>query len=104
MVQLDLFDQPQLSRRTDKPTSHESADSTRVKLGWYWSCILLVLDDSELTAREIGRKCAVRFGNDADTYRKRMAEMVRERLIEELPTRVCTITGKSVTGYRRITS
>lgn len=104
MTQLDLFDNPQLSRRTDKATSHESADATRHKLGWYHECVLLVVGQSSMTAREIARACSVRFGNDSETYRKRMAEMVREKLIEELPARTCSVTGKSATAYRRVQS
>jgi hypothetical protein len=103
MIQMDLFDNPQLSRRTDKATSHESADSTRVKLGWYHQCVLLVVGESSMTAREIARACSVRFGNEAETYRKRMAEMVRGNVLEELTARVCTVTGKSATVYKRKT-
>jgi len=101
MTQLDLFDNPQLSRRTDKATSHEAGDATRHKLGLYHERVMTALSYGDMTAREAGRFCHDQFGGDSETYRKRMAEMVREKLIEELPPRECSVTGKNATVYKR---
>lgn len=103
MIQMDLFDNPQLSRHSDKPTSHEAGDGVRHKLGETHEKVLLVLSHMMLTAREIARSCVNRFGGDSETYRKRMKEMVRDGLIEELPPRECSVTGKNATVYKRKT-
>ena len=103
MVQLDLFDQPQLSRRTDKQTSHESADSTRVKLGLLQQRCLDMLADGELTASEIAKHCVDVYGGISESYRKRLKELVRGGEVIELAPRECWITGKNATVYKRIT-
>lgn len=104
MIQMDLFDNPQLSRRTDKPASHEAGESTRHKLSDTHQKVLWILNCHSMTAREIARRCVVGFGGDSETYRKRMKEMVRDGLIEELPPRECSVTGKNATVYRRVQS
>lgn len=103
MPQLDLFDNPQLSRRTDKPTSHESADETRHKLGLLKTRCLFIMGASEcaLTAMEVSQEAAEYYGGIAESYRKRFHEMVRDGLIEELPPRECSVTGKNATVYKR---
>jgi hypothetical protein len=103
MVQLDLFTpQPTLSRRTDKATSHESADSTRVKLGMLQQRCMFMLADKQLTAMEVATLCSDYYGKLAESYRKRFHELVRDGLIEELPARTCTVTGSSATVYRKV--
>jgi len=102
MVQLDLFDNPQLSRRTDKATSHESADATRTKLGLLQQRCIFMLADKQLTAMEVATLCSDYYGGRDESYRKRMRELVRLSLIEELPARICTVTGSSATVYRKV--
>ena len=104
MVQMDLFDNPQLSRRTDKATSHEAGDVTRHKLGLLQQRCLDMLGDRSLTAAELGKRCELIYGGLSESYRKRMHELVREKLIEELPPRECSVTGKNATVYRRVQS
>lgn len=103
MPQLDLFDNPQLSRRTDKPTSHSAGESTRNKLGLLKKRCLWVINDRELTASEVAQEATQYYGGIAESYRKRMKEMVRDGLIEELPPRECSVTGKNATVYKRKT-
>jgi len=103
MRQLDLYDEPQLSRRTDKATSHESADSTRVKLGLVQQRCLFMLADGELTASEIAKHCVDVYGGISESYRKRLKELVRAGEVIELTPRECWVTGKSATVYKRIT-
>lgn len=101
MPQLDLFDNPQLSRRTDKPTSHEAGDGVRHKLGLLKQRCLFILNVHSLTAMEVSKRAADYYGGLADSYRKRFHEMVRDGLIEELPPRECSVTGKNATVYKR---
>ena len=100
-MQLDLFDNPQLSRRTDKPTSHAAGDGVRSKLGLLKQRCLVVLGVHALTAMETAKLAADCYGGLADSYRKRFHELVRDGLIEELPARECSVTGKSATVYKR---
>ena len=103
MIQMDLFENPQLSRRTDKPTSHEAGESVRKSLGLKQQRCLFMLADKQLTATEIGQLCSEYFGGLADSYRKRMHELARAPLnkVEELPARKCSVTGKNATVYKR---
>lgn len=105
MVQLDLFQpQPSLSRRTDKQTSHAAADETRQKLGLLQQRCLDQLGDDELTAAELAQRCASAYGGMAESYRKRMKELVRAGEIVELAPRTCSVSGKSATVYKRRTA
>jgi hypothetical protein len=101
-MQLDLFENPQLSRQTDPVTSHEAGDEIRPKLGIYHERCLSVLGNLELTARELAMRCVERFGGDSETYRKRMKELVDAKEITTRDPRRCSITGKSATIYRKV--
>ena len=101
MRQLDLYDNPQLSRRTDKPTSHEAGDGVRHKLNQLQQRCLDALGPWESTAMEVAMICVSSHGGMAESYRKRFHELVRDGLIEELPPRECSVTGKNATVYRR---
>jgi hypothetical protein len=101
MVQLDLFDNPQLSRRTDKSTSHEAGDGVRKLLGLKQQRCLFMLAGKQLTAMEVSQLCSDYYGGLVESYRKRLHELVREKLIEELPPRECSVTGKNATVYKR---
>ena len=101
MPQLDLFDNQQLSRRTDKPTSHAASDGVRQKLGLLKQRCVWILGSFELTAMEVAKRAADYYGGLADSYRKRFHELVRDGLIEELPPRECSVTGKNATVYKR---
>lgn len=101
MRQLDLYNNPSLSRRTDKQTSHASADETRTKLGLLQQRCLEQLGDDELTAAELAQRCASAYGGMAESYRKRMKELVRAGYVEELEPRTCAVSHKNATVYRR---
>ena len=101
MVQMDLFDNPQLSRHSDKPTSHEAGDGVRQKLTQLQQRCLLMLGKLELTAIEVATACSGLYGGMAESYRKRMHELARDGHVTELPPRECSVTGKSATVYKR---
>jgi hypothetical protein len=101
MRQLDLYHEPAISRRTDPVTSHEAGDEIKPKLGLLHQRCLDALGTDQLTAAELAQRCASAYGGMAESYRKRMKELVRAGEIVELAARTCTVSGKNATVYRR---
>ena len=104
MIQKTLnFDTPaKLSRKSDKITSQKSAAETEPHIDTCEGRMLAVLRESKwaLTGREAGRRCELRWpDHEADTYRKRISKMVREKLAFEVGERRCEVSGKMVTTY-----
>ena len=90
-----------LSRRTDKITSQKSAAETERSLGLLQERCMIVLRISRvaLTANEIADKAARTYGKQAESYRKRLHELVRDGLAIESGERACEVTGKTATTY-----
>lgn len=107
-MQRTLFDaspEPKLARDTDKATSHAAAAETIPKLNRIQSLCLQSVELSDprrpLTANEIAANAVQYFGGMAETYRKRVHELVRAGLLREVGERVCRVTGKRGTVYER---
>jgi hypothetical protein len=102
MRQLDLYDNPAISRRTDPVTSHKGAASVATKLGMLHQRCLDALGTDQLTAAELAQRCASAYGGMSESYRKRMKELVDAKEITTRDPRRCSITGKSATIYRKV--
>ena len=107
-MQRTLFDaepQPKLARNTDKSTSHAAAAEITPKLNRIQILCLQSVEWSDprrpLTANEIAANAVAYFGGMAETYRKRVHELVRAGLLREAGERVCRVTGKGATVYER---
>lgn len=107
-MQRTLFDAdllPKLSRKSDKATSHAAAAEVIPKLNATQEACLRAIDSSKLyplTANEIAREAAARFGGIAESYRKRVHELVRAGMLCEAGKRKCYVTGKGATCYERV--
>jgi hypothetical protein len=103
MIQQTLFDPPaKLSRRADPITSQQSAAETEPQLNGLQSCCMIVLGRalSPRTANEIAAECVKQYGKMAESYRKRLHELVTLGKAVECGERSCEITGKSATTFR----
>lgn len=103
MNQLTLFDAPaKLSRRADPITSQQSAAETEPKLNALQSACMIVLGRavSPRTANEIAAECVKCYGKLAESYRKRLHELVTLDKAIECGERSCEITGKNATTFR----
>jgi hypothetical protein len=102
MIQQTLFDPPaKLSRRADPITSQQSAAETEPQLNGLQSCCMIVLGRalSPRTANEIAAECVKQYGRMAESYRKRLHELVTLNKAVECGERSCEITGKSATTF-----
>ena len=90
MTQLKLFDETHvcdmealpLARRTDPATSRAAAEDVRRQLGLcHWMALQAARDlcrrGGDATAQEIGRRAAELSTKPAETFRKRVHELVR---------------------------
>lgn len=104
MNQLTLsFDTPaKLSRKSDPITSQKSAAETEPKLGKLQQAMLLMFQASlwPATANEAAREAVVDFGGCAESYRKRVKELIERDLIEECGERRCEVTGKPCRTFK----
>ena len=103
MTQLTLFDTPaKLSRKSDPQTSQQSAAETEKKLGRLHTIIIREMGcfTRPVTANEIADFCSGVNGGVAESYRKRMGELLDRGLIEECGERRCEITGKNCRTFR----
>ena len=104
MNQLTLFDSPPaIVRRTDPPTSHQSAKDIEPKLSSAQAAMRMMIDRSTVphTAQELAFECSRLFGGMAETYRKRAHELVLLNLANECEARACEITGKMATTFKK---
>lgn len=107
MTQLSLFDDSMpeaLARQSDPPTSQAAAEDIRPSIGKLQAAFLSALKDlggGPATAREVGEK-AKELGlvREAESARKRSAELERMRLIVMSGVQRCTVTGKLAEGWR----
>jgi hypothetical protein len=103
MIQQTLFDLPaKLSRKSDPITSQQSAAETEPQLNGLQSCCMIVLGRalSPRTANEIAAECVRQYGKMAESYRKRLHELVTLGKAAECGERSCEITGKNATTFR----
>ena len=104
MTQLTLgFDTPaNISRRSDPITSQKSAAETEPQLTGLQSCCMVVLGRalSARTANEIAAECVRQYGKMAESYRKRLHELVEAGKAIECGDRACEVTGKSAMTFR----
>lgn len=103
MNQLLLFDAPaKLSRKSDPITSQKSAVETEPQLTGLQSSCMWVLGRavSPRTANEIAVECVRIYGRIAESYRKRLHELVADGLAVECGDRQCEVTGKSAMTFK----
>ena len=104
--QRELFDESErpakLSRKSDPITSQQSAVETEPQLTGLQSCCMIVLGRavSPRTANEIAAECVRQYGRLAESYRKRLHELVADRQAIECGERKCEVTGKSAMTFR----
>ncbi len=103
MNQLTVFDKPaKLCRKSDPITSHQSAAETDHALNGLQSACLDVLTRSgkPQTANEIAAECVRQYGKLAESYRKRLHELVELNKAEECGERRCKVTGKAAMTFK----
>ncbi len=104
MIQKTLgFDAPaNISRKSDPITSQKSAAETEPQLTGLQSCCMVVLGRalSPRTANEIATECVRQYGKLAESYRKRLHELVEVGKAIECGDRACEVTGKSAMTFR----
>lgn len=106
MIQLTLFDNPvtpRIARDCDPSTSHQSATATASQLGHLQAACAAVLGKASrpMTANEVASECVRLFGRLAESYRKRLHELVLLGEAVEYGERSCEVTGKPATVFRR---
>jgi hypothetical protein len=103
MSQLTLgFDIPaKLSRKSDPITSQQSAAETEPQLTGLQSCCMVILGRalSPRTANEIATECVRQYGKLAESYRKRLHELVEIGKAVECGDRACEVTGKTAMTF-----
>lgn len=103
MIQKTLFDTPaKLSRKSDPITSQQSAVETEPQLTGLQSCCMVVLGRAVAprTANEIAAECVRIYGRIAESYRKRLHELVADGHAIECGDRQCEVTGKSAMTFK----
>ena len=103
-TQLTFFDLP-ISRQSDPATSQLAASEIQGSLGTLQTRLLeAVASLSEPTANEAAQAAVELHGGMAESYRKRMKELVRQGLVEVAGERQCWITGKTAQTYKVVRS
>lgn len=98
MNQLSLFDDgPQLARQSDPVTSQAAAEEVRPKVNQLQQAFLAALAaiGKPATANEVGAKAvAMALAGNAESVRKRSAEVERAGMIRVVGIQRCGLTGK----------
>jgi hypothetical protein len=98
MNQLSLFDvEPALARAGDPMTSQSAAAEIKPKIGQLQAAFLAALTaiGKPATANEVGAKAvAMGLAVNAESVRKRAAEVERVRMIKVVGIQRCGVTGK----------
>ena len=98
-----------IARDSDPETSHEAAAELLPKLGRLEARLLsafCAFNGTPATAREAAEiayrchRCEPGEHTEADTYRKRYTGLLKKDRIEAVGTKVCRVTGKTVTAYQ----
>jgi hypothetical protein len=104
MTQLSLFDDgPQLSRQSDPVTSQVAAEEVRPKIGQLQQAFLAALAaiGKPATANEVGaRAVAMGLAGNAESVRKRSAEVERAGMIRVVGIQRCSVTGKLAESWQ----
>lgn len=113
MSQLKLFgdtagdhvDALPLARRKDPATSRAAAEEMTRQLGLcHWLALQAAADlcrrGGDATAQEIGRRAAELSTKPAETFRKRVHELVRLGRLFEFGERRCSTSGKMARTFR----
>jgi len=103
MNQLSLFDDgPQLARQSDPVTSQAAAEEIKPKIGQLQAAFLAALTaiGKPATANEVGAKAvAMGLAGNAETVRKRLAELRRNGLIQLAEEKQCDCTGQRAEAW-----
>jgi len=98
MTQLSLFDDgPQLARKSDPVTSQAAAEEVRPKIGQLQQAFLeaLAAIGKPATANEVGAKAvAMGLAGNAESVRKRSAEVERSGMVRVAGIQRCSVTAK----------
>lgn len=98
MTQLSLFDEvPQLARQSDPVTSQAAADEIKPKVSHLQQAFLAALAaiGKPATANEVGAKAvAMGLAGNAESVRKRSAEVERAGMVRVAGIQRCSVTGK----------
>jgi hypothetical protein len=104
MNQLSLFDvEPALARASDPVTSRAAAEEIKPKIGQLQQAFLAALTaiGKPATANEVGAKAvAMGLAVNAESVRKRAAEVERVRMIKVVGIQRCSVTGKLAEAWR----
>jgi len=105
MTQLELFGDAifeKLARQDDPVTSKQAAEEIRPSIGKLQAAFLAALKDlgGSATAREIAeRAVAMGLAVEAESVRKRSAELKRMRMVNMVGVQRCTVTNKLAEGW-----
>jgi hypothetical protein len=99
---MDLFTYAALHRPSDPDTSREGAEHAAAKLSELQQRVLSVATQEPYTAAELAGRCVIRYGGLAETFRKRVGELVGRGLVVD-GRRECTVTGAMARTFRRAT-
>jgi hypothetical protein len=104
MNQMTLFDEePRVARKSDPKTSKDAAEEIKPKIGQLQVAFLAALTaiGKPATANEVGAKAvAMGLAGNAESVRKRAAEVERVRMIKVVGIQRCGVTGKLAEAWR----
>ena len=104
MTQLSLFDDgPQLARQSDPVTSRQAAEEIKPKVSQLQQAFLAALAaiGKPATANEVGAKAvAMGLAVNAESVRKRSAEVERSGMVRVVGIQRCSVTGKLGEAWR----
>jgi hypothetical protein len=104
MTQLSLFDDgPQLARQSDPVTSQAAAEEIKPKVSQLQQAFLAALAaiGKPATANEVGAKAvAMGLAVNAESVRKRSAEVERSGMVRVVGIQRCSVTGKLGEAWR----
>jgi hypothetical protein len=104
MNQLTLFDDgPQLARQADPVTSRQAAEEIKPKVGQLQQAFLAGLEaiGKPATANEVAAKAvAMGLAGNAESVRKRAAEVERAGMIRVVGIQRCGVTNKLAEAWK----
>ena len=100
MHQLSLLDPP-FARRRDPETSHVAAAEFAPRVNLYQSRMLDVFRCYPgSTAAEAARECVKLWSGLAESYRKRVSQLIDKGLLTRCTPRACDVTRHLAATYR----
>ena len=104
MTQLSLFgDEPALARKADPVTSQQASVEIKPKIGQLQAAFLAALAaiGKPATANEVAAKAvAMGLAGNAESVRKRAAEVERAGMVRVAGIQRCSVTGKLAEGWK----